>query len=282
MLVVFALLALARPALALKDREAREDLDVLRNKLNQIESSLQVRQMGLGEQLQAIREDLARINAKVDENRRSTKLAEKHLETAKIETREAFIKIDQDYQRHFQVLDENISSLLTGIKNLQGNIRTLSDNLQSMSEFEKKQEERISRIQVQLQGQLNAVVEEVGQENLRLRGEAAEMRKDIAAFQGLINTVDGRVQSLGSQLKDVVEGRIRRLENQIREVIVRQEKLAAAARAAPSGEHVVQEGETLSTIARRYGVTVETIMQVNGLSNANLIRVGQRLRIPGQ
>ncbi|MGQ9598613.1 MAG: LysM peptidoglycan-binding domain-containing protein [Anaerolineae bacterium] len=44
--------------------------------------------------------------------------------------------------------------------------------------------------------------------------------------------------------------------------------------------HVVQQGETLSSIAARYGTTVQAIAQANGLSNLNLVYVGQRLVIP--
>ena len=47
------------------------------------------------------------------------------------------------------------------------------------------------------------------------------------------------------------------------------------------GYHIVQRGETLSQIARRYGTTVSALMQANGLGNANFIWWGQRLRIPG-
>ena len=44
--------------------------------------------------------------------------------------------------------------------------------------------------------------------------------------------------------------------------------------------HVVQRGETLYSIAARYGTTVQAIAQANGLSNLNLVYVGQRLVIP--
>jgi LysM repeat protein len=44
--------------------------------------------------------------------------------------------------------------------------------------------------------------------------------------------------------------------------------------------HVVQRGETLSSIAVRYGTTVQAIMNANGLSNPNFVWVGQRLVIP--
>ena len=44
--------------------------------------------------------------------------------------------------------------------------------------------------------------------------------------------------------------------------------------------HVVRWGETLSSIAWRYGTCVQALMRVNGLWNPNLIYVGQRLTIP--
>ncbi|MCJ7619435.1 MAG: LysM peptidoglycan-binding domain-containing protein [Anaerolineae bacterium] len=44
--------------------------------------------------------------------------------------------------------------------------------------------------------------------------------------------------------------------------------------------HVVQQGETLSEIARMYGVTMDELAQANGLDNPNAISVGQALVIP--
>lgn len=44
--------------------------------------------------------------------------------------------------------------------------------------------------------------------------------------------------------------------------------------------HQVQNGETLDAIARRYGVTRSELIRVNHISNPNLIRVYQNLKIP--
>jgi len=46
--------------------------------------------------------------------------------------------------------------------------------------------------------------------------------------------------------------------------------------------YTVQWGDTLSAIAIRHGTTVSAIVAANGLANANYIRVGQVLWIPGQ
>lgn len=46
--------------------------------------------------------------------------------------------------------------------------------------------------------------------------------------------------------------------------------------------HVVQAGETLSIIARRYGVSVDALVATNGLGSSDLIGVGMQLIIPGE
>lgn len=43
--------------------------------------------------------------------------------------------------------------------------------------------------------------------------------------------------------------------------------------------YTVQSGDTLSSIASKYGTSYQTIAQLNGLSNPNLIYTGQRLRV---
>lgn len=45
--------------------------------------------------------------------------------------------------------------------------------------------------------------------------------------------------------------------------------------------HVVQSGETLSGIASKYGTTYQSLAGLNGLSNPNLIYVGQQLKVSG-
>lgn len=52
--------------------------------------------------------------------------------------------------------------------------------------------------------------------------------------------------------------------------------------ARASEQHVVSPGETLSSIARRYGVSVERLARLNELADPNLIIAGQRLRVPAR
>ena len=50
----------------------------------------------------------------------------------------------------------------------------------------------------------------------------------------------------------------------------------------PGGStHVVAAGETLGSIAAKYGVSVSQLAKANGIKNTNLIHIGQKLDIPG-
>ena len=49
---------------------------------------------------------------------------------------------------------------------------------------------------------------------------------------------------------------------------------------SPRRTYVVQPGDTLSAIALRFNTTVETLMVLNNLSNANLLHPGQVLQLP--
>jgi LysM repeat protein len=48
-----------------------------------------------------------------------------------------------------------------------------------------------------------------------------------------------------------------------------------------AGEVVVKRGETLSEIADRYGTSVNRLMEMNGLRNANDLWAGSRIKVPG-
>lgn len=52
-----------------------------------------------------------------------------------------------------------------------------------------------------------------------------------------------------------------------------------AAIAQPAATYEVRPGDTLTGIAREYGITVSTIAKSNGISNPNLLRAGQLLQI---
>jgi LysM repeat protein len=99
-------------------------------------------------------------------------------------------------------------------------------------------------------------------------GETEAMKKRLEEMQQDVSAMDAARER---DKKEVVS----KLSDKIVEVVDRQRPVFVS-----GNEYVVQSGDTLSGIASHYGVKREDIMKANGLSNPNLIRVGQKLIIP--
>lgn len=56
-------------------------------------------------------------------------------------------------------------------------------------------------------------------------------------------------------------------------------KVTGAAPAPAKQYYTVKKGDTLSAIASRYGTTWQKLQSLNGIRNANLISVGQKIRV---
>jgi LysM repeat protein len=54
---------------------------------------------------------------------------------------------------------------------------------------------------------------------------------------------------------------------------------APASTTAPSTTYTVVARDTLSGIASRFGTTTRNLMALNGITNANMLRVGQVLKL---
>lgn len=56
-------------------------------------------------------------------------------------------------------------------------------------------------------------------------------------------------------------------------------KIIAAKKKPAAKYHTVKRGDTLSGIAARYGTTWQTLQKMNNIRNANVISVGQKIRV---
>ncbi len=108
-----------------------------------------------------------------------------------------------------------------------------------------------------------------------IQGQSGRMGLDS---QASLNELRGRGKSLEAELKratTIIMEEIRKLEK------ARAQRPPTRAGEVMRGyEHTVQSGESLSTIARKYGTTIPAITEANGMSDPNAIRVGQTIFVP--
>lgn len=108
--------------------------------------------------------------------------------------------------------------------------------------------------------------------------EVAALRDQLSALQRQVQALDAAREKDKREIYDDISKKVASL-------IKTATPAAAASRSKSTGsqtgyEHVVQPGESLSQIAKAYGVKMSVIVSENSLKSADTIRVGQKLFIP--
>jgi len=156
------------------------------------------------------------------------------------------------------------------------------------------------RLLTQRLGELQLRVEQLERENGDLKAKSAGAAQSYATLAQL----NEAIADLNRAIK---AGNAATKAETLQQVAVQMEKLAARTNAAldsiakgggPRGgpaaaatfsddfpkegiPHVVQTGDSLSSIARKYGAKTQDIINANKISDASKIQVGQTLFIPG-
>jgi nucleoid-associated protein YgaU len=108
----------------------------------------------------------------------------------------------------------------------------------------------------------------LAEEYNQVRKIALKDPKVRAAFRKANDELDRRIIEIDPSLKPFVE------KQRGTKRAARSEKVAAKT------THVVSKGETLSSIARRYRLSVDMLVQANDISKQAPLQVGQKLIIP--
>ena len=96
---------------------------------------------------------------------------------------------------------------------------------------------------------------------------------------------DPKVRAAFKKANDELDKRIIAIDPSLKPFIEKQRgtaKKAAPSKAVAHKTHLVAQGETLSSIARRYHVSVGSLAKANHISKQATLRIGQKLLIPAQ
>lgn len=137
-----------------------------------------------------------------------------------------------------------------------------------------------------LQGRVESLelqVERLLQDMDRLQDD--QRRRQAGAdeqLDGRLAQVEKKIQAVDAARAKDREEIIDKLSSKITQVM--STSSGSSSRSRPRGgtgyEHTVDTGQTLSEIARAYGVTMQAIIRENELQNPDALRVGQKLFIP--
>ena len=178
-----------------------------------------------------------------------------------------------------------------------GGIAVKKDIWQAEEDFERRQAGLSEKV-LYMEGRIAALEEEVAAlnyQNEQLSQQLSELDSDFS--RGLEAVRDGQ-QQLGIELENRItsvdsgresdkEDLLSRMQIILDEVTSENQRLRQdlddlRSSVATGYSHEVKRGETLARIAQQYGVSVQAIVDANGITNPNVISVGDVLMIPAR
>lgn len=158
------------------------------------------------------------------------------------------------------------------IEQTSAEVQRLGENFDIVSENQSKLEAKMAKLESEFKAfeDLKAEIAGLRAENEKLRHMQAELREQI------VDDITKRIAKMNIGGGVSTPPAPRPISTAARN------STPPPAPPAPTSSgynHIVEAGQTLSEIARGYGVTVNAIKQANGLKSDNL-RIGQKLFIP--
>jgi len=125
-----------------------------------------------------------------------------------------------------------------------------------------------------------------GEANL-LQLKMAALEQKTGMLEKQLGELQGKIRTSGPdstllQRVDVLDKKIEELEKQKQPIPESKAKLSAPPKPAASNKkqyHMVQKGETLYGISKKYGISLEELRKLNNLSADQPLRTGQKLMV---
>ncbi|MCK9555203.1 LysM peptidoglycan-binding domain-containing protein [bacterium] len=112
----------------------------------------------------------------------------------------------------------------------------------------------------------------------KIADEVIALKKEVEKLNLLYSGLEKELDDKINAVIDEVASENEEIRKEIKAI-----KTAKGFRAGSTGDaHIVKSGETLSAIAKLYGVTIVSLMEANNMDDPNMIKIGDELIIPGQ
>lgn len=112
----------------------------------------------------------------------------------------------------------------------------------------------------------------------KISDEIVELKKEAERLSLLYTSLEKKLDAKINAVIDEVASENEEIRKEIKAI-----KTAKGSSSKVSGDvHTVKSGETLSAIAKLYGVTIVSLMEANNIDDPNMIKIGDELIIPKQ
>ena len=110
---------------------------------------------------------------------------------------------------------------------------------------------------------------------LRIRSDQLELK-----FDTLSRKLEQAERTQARDKRETIDTLTKKIEQLLKQQTTASRSTRSNASSGYGYEHTVRSGETLSEIAKAYGVSVDVIIAENAIANPNHLKVGQTLFVP--
>jgi chromosome segregation ATPase len=262
---------------------AKGEVAQVKGNLSGLENTVERRQTAMGEEILSLKEDLRAIEGRNEEFRQTLDQIQQKMNVQKIETNENFkhlANLNLDYQK---TLSGQLQRLTGKLQNIDISLATLDQQVREINALEEDQNRRLG----EAANRLSIFIEEADLEHGRLQKGIVGMSQDYNKLAERINLLQKKLAGVQSGLSDAqaklkdTQAKLKDTQAKLSDARAKLSDVQAYQRASGPRFHEVASGENLSLIAAKYGVSVDELTRINGLSNPNAITVGQKIRLPG-
>jgi LysM repeat protein len=239
---------------------AHKEINQLQGSVSSLEN--QIRQY----QVQANRES-SEATTTLTEIQRAVDHAFRQYQASQVQMGEQMVELSN----RVGVLEQDLSTL----QNHQTRVEGYATETANLTHTVQQNNESLQQQILQVANTLNQLRDTLQQTHDRINEMQAQTEQSLRQAQAQL-----------AQQQNSLENRLASLETQTREMSARasrERRTSEPAAPADAGEgrhHTVGQGETLSSIAQKYNVSMRELQNLNGVEDPSKILIGQRLRIP--
>ena len=242
-----------------------------------------------------VTDDLAQLQSDVNELHSRIYQMQRSNERQTTTTTSSLRQVSNEISDAFDEIRFKQSSLEEKVDQLSNRLLTQEQQMETMEAAVAQLENKMGQGDQTLRNDLDTQWQQQESTSASQVTQLNQLRSDLTAFQerqkGETAALNETVRKISNDLQKEMSGLHTEVQNVYQDILkelgsTKETAPAPAAETtAPGGsysgdEYVVGTGDTLSGIARKVGVTPEALKEANGITDPNMIRVGQHLKVP--
>ncbi|MFH0924102.1 MAG: LysM peptidoglycan-binding domain-containing protein [bacterium] len=231
----------------MKDVEVRSTLDQLKSDLKEFDDSVEARLASISEDIRNLREKFTEFKGGESEKSFYIKRLEERVDILSKEMSEKVAQISFNQKESIDSLKQKDSELVRQLERL----NKLEKEVEEFKIEFKDQTENTKHSLSNVEAKISVIIEEINK-------ASTSLSKEIAQYKDYVNEVKKLVEELNKNL------------------VPQQHTPISAGR----NRYIVQNGDTLSGIAKKHNISIETIMKANNMDDPGKLSIGQELFIP--